>query len=135
LNFLFLKRVTAITVALFYISERKMMYIRFRFSDLKKIETMNTAEKKLSLLERILKFPDAQLEQLEAIIENMEATITEAELAEALLAKFAKPSKQKLDIEEIMKEQNYPTYDSKKAEQLVKEMNIQEPFEDLIKMI
>ena len=96
---------------------------------------MNTAEKKLSLLERILKFPDAQLEQLEAIIENMEATITEAELAEALLAKFAKPSKQKLDIEEIMKEQNYPTYDSKKAEQLVKEMNIQEPFEDLIKMI
>lgn len=74
-------------------------------------------------------------QRLEDIVSEMEAEVTKAKTPKELLAKFAKPTKTKLDFEAIRKEQNYPRYDSKRADELVKEMNIQEPIEDLLNMI
>jgi hypothetical protein len=98
---------------------------------------MSIAEKKLSLLERIMKlsYDEECWEKLELFVEDMEKKIIATKTPEELLAKFVKPRKENIDIEALIKEQNYQGYNSKRADALVKEMNIQEPIEDLLKMI
>ena len=54
---------------------------------------------------------------------------------EDLLKKLAKPIRKKMDLETIKKEQNHKKFDRKKFDQLVSELNIQEPIEELIAMI
>ncbi|MEM6320562.1 MAG: hypothetical protein AAF960_23035 [Bacteroidota bacterium] len=46
-----------------------------------------------------------------------------------------KPTKKKLDIDQIMKEQNYQGADKQVIDNLIDEMTIEEPIEDLLKMI
>lgn len=96
---------------------------------------MSVAEKKLSLLERIMRLPyNHQWEKLESIVSKIEEGVQE-ETPEELLARFAKPIKKTIDLEALMKEQGYPKYDSKVADKLVKEMDIQESIEELLDMI
>ena len=40
-----------------------------------------------------------------------------------------------LDIEQLKKEQNYRGFDKKEVDRLIKEINIQEPIEELLEMI
>jgi hypothetical protein len=97
---------------------------------------MTIAEKKLSLLERLMKLPYYHTwERLENIVSEMEAEVTKAETPEALLAKFAKPRKRNIDIVALIEAQSYQGYNSERADKLVAAMDIQEPMEDLLKMI
>jgi hypothetical protein len=97
---------------------------------------MSAAEKKLELLERLMRLPyNEKWERLELVVEDIEKEITATKTPEELLAEFAEPMTETIDLEQLEKEQNYPKYDSKKALEIIKEMNIQEPIEDLINMI
>jgi hypothetical protein len=49
-----------------------------------------------------------------------------------LLEKLAKPIRKNLDIEELIKEQNWKPINREEFDRLVKELDIQEPIEQLI---
>ena len=51
------------------------------------------------------------------------------------LKKLSKPGKKKLDIEALKKEQKFTTFNRPRFDQLIKELNIQEPIEQLLQMI
>jgi hypothetical protein len=51
------------------------------------------------------------------------------------LKKLAKPRSKKLDIEKLKKEQGFTQFNQVEFDKLVRSLNIQEPIEDLIKMI
>jgi hypothetical protein len=53
----------------------------------------------------------------------------------AVLNKLNKPRKKTLDIELLKKEQNFTSFNRPRFDQLVKELNIQEPIEQLLQMI
>ena len=46
-----------------------------------------------------------------------------------------KPAKKTITLEELIKEQNYTGIDKVKMDKLIQEMDIQEPLEDLLKML
>ena len=48
------------------------------------------------------------------------------------LEKLAKPMRKKLDLEELKREQNWKPIDRKEFDRLVKELDIQEPLEQLL---
>ena len=45
------------------------------------------------------------------------------------------PAKKTITLEELIKEQNYTGIDKVKMDKLIQEMDIQEPLEDLLKML
>jgi DNA replicative helicase MCM subunit Mcm2 (Cdc46/Mcm family) len=97
---------------------------------------MSIAEKKLSLLERIMKLSyDEEWQQLESVVTEIEAKRKKTLTTEELLKKYVEPITEKIDFKQLEKEQNYPQYDSQKSLAIVTEMNIQEPIEDLLNMI
>jgi hypothetical protein len=49
--------------------------------------------------------------------------------------KLTKPMVQDITLEEIKRQQNYKPIDVEKFDKLVAELNIQEPIEDLLKML
>ena len=53
----------------------------------------------------------------------------------AVLHKLNKPRINTLDIEALKKEQNFTQFNRPRFDQLIKELNIQEPIEQLLKMI
>jgi hypothetical protein len=119
----------------FYKNNKTHIFVKNSLYHQKKNQ-MSAAEKKLELLERLMRLPyNEKWERLELVVEDIEKEIIATKTPEELLAKFAKPRKETIDLEALMKEQNYPKYDSKRAEELVREMDIQEPIEDLINMI
>ncbi|NJN76933.1 MAG: hypothetical protein HC803_00240 [Saprospiraceae bacterium] len=65
-------------------------------------------KKKLSLLERIMKlsYDEERWEKLELFVEDMEKKIIATKTSEELLAKFAKPRKENIDLEALIKAQN-----------------------------
>ncbi|MEZ4848906.1 MAG: hypothetical protein R3B93_09890 [Bacteroidia bacterium] len=54
---------------------------------------------------------------------------------ELRLMNLAKPMREKLDIEQLMKEQNYKHPTKEELDNIIKEANIKEPIEELLKMI
>ena len=46
-----------------------------------------------------------------------------------------KPIKEKLDLEEIKREQNFEEVDKEEIAALIKEADIQEPIEELLQMV
>ncbi len=52
-----------------------------------------------------------------------------------ILAKYAGKIEENLDLDKIMKEQNYSGIDIEKMDRLVKEANIEESIEELLKML
>ena len=51
------------------------------------------------------------------------------------LKKLSEPRKKKLDIEALKKEQKFTKFNRSRFDQLIKELNIQEPIEQLLQMI
>jgi len=70
---------------------------------------------------------DSNRERLERARKRVEAT----EILEAL----HKPMRDKLDIEQLKKEQNFKPIDKAELFQKIDELNIEEPLEDLLAMI
>lgn len=85
-------------------------------------------------LELIRKIMD---EQDETKLHAVEATLAAAHQSdqEEMLRRIAKPVRRKLDIEELKREQNYSEPNEERLEYLIKELAVEEPLEELLKMI
>jgi len=90
---------------------------------------MGIEARKYKLIEQLMNVSD------EATIKNLE-TIFQTYLEGVKSIKhLIKPTREKLDIEELIKEQNYKGADKKRIDTLIDDMAIEEPIEDLLKMI
>ena len=90
---------------------------------------MTLEAKKLELITKIT------LVESEALLSKLEAWFNQLQDKELLLKALSVPIRKKTDLDEIMKEQNYTGFNRKEFDKLIKELNIQEPIEELINMI
>ncbi|MBP8239929.1 MAG: hypothetical protein KAX50_08210 [Saprospiraceae bacterium] len=86
---------------------------------------------KLDMIRKIMDEQDVS--RLEAI----NATLSQSHQSdrEEILHRIAKPTRRKLDIEELKREQNYSEPNQERLEYLIKELAVEEPLEELLKMI
>ena len=93
---------------------------------------MGNAESiKLHLISQIASLnDDTVLAQLENVL-----TQNHSNNEDKILRKLNTPRKKKLDIELLKKEQNFTQFNRTRFDQLIKELNIQEPIEQLLQMI
>ena len=85
---------------------------------------------KLDLIRQITSLNDvATLSQLEKVLKTSDTN------NDTILKNLAKPRRKKLDIEVLKKEQNFTSFDRVKFNALIKELEIQEPIEQLLAMI
>ena len=90
---------------------------------------MNLEARKYKLISQITHLQsEVDIAQLEIIFKNMTGN-------NDLLKKLAKPMRDKLDINQLIKEQGFNGVDRKKFDALIKELAIQEPIEELLDSI
>lgn len=70
------------------------------------------------------------MRRIEEAVEIVERRLTEKQLE--MLKKLARPIRAKLDLEELKREQNWKPVNREEFDRLVKEIDIQEPLEQLI---
>jgi uncharacterized protein YjgD (DUF1641 family) len=90
---------------------------------------MVTENRKYKLIEEIMKISDDALlsgleQHFKQYIENFQS-----------ISHLVKPTRDKLDIDELIKEQNYQGADKTVIDDLIKDMAIEEPIEELLKMV
>jgi|AntRauTorckE5430_2_1112549.scaffolds.fasta_scaffold18503_2 hypothetical protein len=85
--------------------------------------------KKYRLMESLMKISD------ETIFDNLENLVNTYLQNLASVNHLVKPMKEKLDIDELIKTQNYQGADKEFIDGLADEMDIEEPIEVLLKMI
>ena len=86
---------------------------------------------KINLIVEITHLDDEiSLRQIDKTIKEIKKRPTEKQLE--MLKKLAKPIRKKLDLEELKREQNWKPIDRQEFDRLVKELDIQEPVEQLI---
>jgi hypothetical protein len=73
---------------------------------------------------------EESLRQIEKVIDLVEHSPNKKQ--SDILKKLAKPMRQKLDLEELKREQNWKPIDRKEFDRLVMELDIQEPLEQLL---
>jgi negative regulator of sigma E activity len=87
--------------------------------------------KKQNLLVRISKLDrEEAVLQVEKVVDLVEKYPTEKQLE--TLKKLAKPMRKKTDINELIKEQNWKPINREEFDKMIKEIDIQEPLEQLI---
>ncbi len=102
---------------------------------------MNLEVKKYNIIQLIMLVADEQLldrvgSELRQSISAKEEPIPEnMSLVEDPITKYSTIIEQEFDLEKIKQEQNYTGIDKEKMYRLMKEADIQEPIEDLLKMI
>ena len=86
---------------------------------------------KLDMIRKIMDEQDVS--KLEAI----NATLSQSHQSdrEEILHRIAKPTRRKLDIEELKREQNWRPIDKEAFFKKIEELDIEEPLEELIEMI
>ena len=90
----------------------------------------NVESIKLNLITQIASLNDAQtLTQLELILNKSKAN------KDDVVSKLNRPRKKRIDIEMLKKEQKFSTFNRKRFDELIKELDIQEPIEQLLQMI
>jgi len=90
---------------------------------------MTVETKKYKLIEKITSLQD------EEVLNKLELVLDEYSRGNLILMEIVKPIREKLDIEQLKKEQNYQGFDKEEVDRLIKEIDLQEPIEELIKMI
>ena len=90
---------------------------------------MTLEAKKLDLINKIT------LVESEDLISELQTLLSQLQDKELLLKKLSVPIIKKSDLDEIILKQNYAGFNRKEFDKLIKEINIQEPVEELIKMI
>lgn len=89
-----------------------------------------TAEiKKIKLIKQIADLQD------EEVLKKVELLLDNSDRLDSVFESLLKPIEDKIDIEQLKKEQNYQGFDKKEVDRLIKEIDLQEPLEDLINMI
>jgi len=91
--------------------------------------TVNLNHRKQQLIQRIAQIKEEKhLLMLERYVADIEEENIEFEA-------IFKPAKKTITVEELIEEQNYTGIDKAKMDRLIEEMDIQEPLEDLLKML
>lgn len=90
---------------------------------------MGIEARKYKLIEQLMNVSD------EAMIKNLESVFKTYLDSVTSIKHLIKPTKAKLDIDQLIKEQNYKGADKKVIDTLIDDMKIEEPIEDLLKMI
>lgn len=92
---------------------------------------MTIEGKKLYLIRKIMEISD------ESVIDQLDELIGKQpeEDKDWILRQLNKPIKEKLDLEEVKREQNFEEIDKEEIEALIKEADIQEPIEELLQMV
>ena len=91
--------------------------------------TLNLNHRKQQLIQRI-----AQIKEENHLL-MLERYMTDIEQENIEIEAIFKPSKKTISVEELIEEQNYTGIDKAKMDRLIEEMDIQEPLEDLLKML
>ena len=95
------------------------------------MNTENLDSIKIDLIVHITKLNDEDsARQIKDFVVDLETRPTKKQLE--MLRKMAKPMRKKLDIEELKREQNWKPIDRDEFDRLIKEIDIQEPLEQLI---
>jgi hypothetical protein len=92
---------------------------------------MTIEGKKLYLIRKIMEISD------ESVIDQLDGLIGKQpeEDKDWILRQLNKPIKEKLDLEEVKREQNFEEVNKEEIETLIKEADIQEPIEELLQMV
>ena len=90
---------------------------------------MTVETKKYKLIERITSLQD------EEVLNKLELVLNEYSRGNLILMEIVKPIREKLDLEQLKKEQNYQGFDKEEVDRLIKEIDLQEPIEELLEMI
>ena len=90
---------------------------------------MTVEAKKYKLIEKITSLQD------EEVLNKLELLLKEYSSGNATLMEIVKPMREELDIEQLKLEQNYKGFNKEEVDQLIKEIDIQEPIEDLLRMV
>ena len=90
---------------------------------------MTVETKKYKLIEKITSLQD------EEVLNKLELVLKEYSKGNLILMDIVKPIREKLDIEQLKKEQNYQGFDKEEIDRLIKEIDLQEPIEKLLEMI
>lgn len=86
-------------------------------------------DKKRQVIEKVASIAnDHLLDSINQLIDNFPAE-------DADLDQLVKPMRDTLDIDQLKVEQNYQGFNRAKTEQLIKEIDLQEPLEELLKSI
>jgi len=97
---------------------------------------MNLETKKNSIIQVILSIADEDLlDQISKKLIRLVPSSKNDIVKDNILDKYRSVIEADFDLEKIKKEQDYRGIDSQKMERLIKEADIQEPIEDLLKMI
>ena len=90
--------------------------------------TTNLDSRKYKIITQITDIQDeSEILELEKYIEQL--------TQKRILDELTKPMKKSISVEEMISEQNYEGIDKDKFENLVEELAIQEPIEDLLEML
>lgn len=90
---------------------------------------MGIEARKYKLIEQLMNVSDETvIKDLESIFKNYLENIKS-------IKHLIKPTREKLDVDELIKKQNYQGADKKVIDNLIDKMAIEEPIEDLLKMI
>lgn len=92
---------------------------------------MTIEGKKLYLIRKIMEIND------ESVIDQIDGILGKQPEDEKdwILWHLNKPIKEKLDLEEVKRGQNFQDVDKEEIEALIKEADIQEPIEELLQMV
>lgn len=90
---------------------------------------MSLEAQKLDLINKIT------LVESEELLSELQVLFNQWQDKELFLKSLVAPVRKKTDLDEIIKAQNYKGFNRKEFDKLVKEIDIQEPVEELIKMI
>ena len=96
------------------------------------MNTGNLDSIKIDLIVHITKLNDEDsARQIKDFVEDLEKRPTEKQLE--MLKKMAKPMREKLDIEELIQEQNWKPSSNEEIEEIIKDFNWEISLEDFIK--
>ena len=84
---------------------------------------------KLELINRIMSLKDAYK------LRKIEATLRDMWSDDDIIKKLSKPMRKRIDVEELKKEQNFKPINKEEFFKKIDELNIEEPLEDLLRMI
>jgi len=73
--------------------------------------------------------------KLKLILKVLDDVISKTEIGKSQLNGLVKPTREKLDIEIIKQEQNFQSINADEFFKELENLNIEEPLEDLLKMI
>lgn len=90
---------------------------------------MTVDAKKYRLIEKITDLQD------EEVLNKLDFILGEYSKGNLILMEIIKPMREKSDIEQLKKEQNYQGFNKEEVDRLIKEIDIQEPIEELLEMI